>query len=96
MPGLGGWVGLGGGGVPRGTVNFIMGLTLLKKRTLVPASATESTAVLPLRASSLGPGANKLTAVYSGNSIAPCCPVSGPPVSVHRRATSMPITVTLQ
>jgi hypothetical protein len=34
--------------------------------------------------------------VYSGNSIAPCCPVSGPPVTVYGSATSPPITVTLQ
>ena len=86
----------GGGGVPSGTVKFMLGSALLKKRTLLPASATESAATLPLRASQLGPGANTLTAVYSGNSIAPCCPVSGPPVSVYSGATSPPITVTLE
>jgi len=86
----------GGGGVPSGTVNFMLGSTLLKKRPLLPTSATESAASLPLRAAQLAPGANTLTAVYSGNSIAPCCPVSGPPVAVYGSATSPPITVTLQ
>ena len=86
----------GGGGVPSGTVNFMLGSTLLKKQTLLPTSATESAASLPLSASQLSPGAHTLTAVYSGNSIAPCCPVSGPPVAVYGSATSPPITVTLQ
>jgi hypothetical protein len=86
----------GGGGVPSGTVNFMLGSTLLKKRPLLPTSATESAATLPLSASQLAPGANTLTAVYSGNSIAPCCPVSGPPVVVYGSSTSPPITVTLR
>jgi hypothetical protein len=86
----------GGGGVPSGKVDFMLGSTLLKKRPLLPTSATESTASLPLSASQLAPGTNTLTAVYSGNSIAPCCPVSGPPVTVYGSATSPPITVTLQ
>jgi hypothetical protein len=51
-------------------------------------------ATLPLSASQLAPGANTLTAVYSGNSIAPCCPVSGPPVTVYGSSPSAPITVT--
>ncbi|MGO8986455.1 MAG: hypothetical protein ACLQFM_16865 [Terriglobales bacterium] len=84
----------GGGGVPSGTVNFMLGLTLLKKQPLLPTSATESTASLPLSASELAPGSNTLTAVYSGNSIAPCCPVSGPPVTVYGSSTSAAITVT--
>jgi len=84
----------GGGGVPSGTVNFMLGSTFLKKRPLLPTSATESAATLPLSASQLAPGANTLTAVYSGNSIAPCCPVSGPPVTVYGSSTSAPITVT--
>jgi hypothetical protein len=84
----------GGGGVPSGTVDFMLGSTLLAKRTLMPTSATESTASLPLQASQLAPGAHVLTAVYSGNSIAPCCPVSGPPVTVYESSTSAPITVT--
>lgn len=84
----------GGGGVPSGMVNFMLGSTLLKVRPLLPISATKSAATLPLSASQLAPGANKLTAVYSGNSIAPCCPVSGPPVTVYESSTSAPITVT--
>jgi hypothetical protein len=84
----------GGGGVPSGTVDFMLGSTLLKKQTLVPTSATDSAASLPLSASRLAPGAHTLTAVYSGNSIAPCCPVSGPPVTVYGSSTSAPIVVT--
>ncbi len=83
----------GGGGVPSGTVNFMLGSTSLAKRPLTPTSATESAASLPLNASQLAPGANTITAVYSGNSIAPCCPVSGPPVTVYESSTSEPITV---
>jgi hypothetical protein len=85
----------GGGGVPSGTVKFMLGSTLLSTRTLLPTSANKSAASLPLRASQLAKGANPLTAVYSGNSIAPCCPVSGAPATVYGRATSTPITVTL-
>jgi Bacterial Ig-like domain (group 3) len=83
----------GGGGVPSGTVDFMLGSRLLKKQMLRPTSATESAASLPLPASQLAPGANTLTAVYSGNSIAPCCPVSGPPVTVYAGSTSDPIMV---
>ena len=84
----------GGGGVPSGTVAFMHGSTLLKKEALLPISATESRATLPLSASQLAPGSNTLTAVYSGNSIAPCCPVSGAPVTVYGSATSDPIVIT--
>ncbi len=84
----------GGGGVPSGTVKLMRGSTLLKTQTLLPTSATESAASLPVSASQLVPGANTLTAVYSGNLIAPCCPVSGPPVAVYGSTTSAPITVT--
>ncbi|MGA2019268.1 MAG: Ig-like domain repeat protein [Candidatus Sulfotelmatobacter sp.] len=84
----------GGGGVPSGTVNFMLGSTLLATQTLLPTSAAESAASLPLSASQLAPGANTLTAVYSGNAIAPCCPVSGPPVTVYGSSTSAPITIT--
>jgi hypothetical protein len=84
----------GGGGVPSGTVDFMLGTTLLKQRALVPLSATESAATLPLTSSQLKEGANTLTAVYSGNSIAPCCPVSGPPAQVYPSTTSTPIIVT--
>ena len=86
----------GGGGVPSGTVNFMLGSTLLSTQTLLPTSASTSAVTLPLSASQLMQGANTLTAVYSGNAIAPCCPVSGPPVTVYGSATSPPITVTLQ
>ena len=86
----------GGGGVPSGTVNFMLGSTLLSTQTVLPTSANTSAASLPLSASQIVQGANTLTAVYSGNSIAPCCPVSGPPVKVYGSATSPPITVTLQ
>ena len=86
----------GGGGVPSGTVKFMRGATLLGKQTLLPANARESVASLPLRASQLEHGANTLTAVYSGNAIAPCCPVSGSPVTVYGSSTAPPITMTLQ
>jgi hypothetical protein len=59
----------GGGGVPSGTVNFMLGSTLLSTQTLLPTSANTSAVSLPLSASQLAPGANTLTAVYSGNSI---------------------------
>jgi len=84
----------GGGGVPSGTVKFLLGSTVLNERTLLPAAATESVASLPLSASQLPPGAHTLTAVYSGNSIKPCCPDSGPPVAVYGSSTSAPITLT--
>jgi hypothetical protein len=86
----------GGGGVPSGTVNFMLGSALLAAQTLLPTSANTSAASMPLSASRLAPGANKLTAVYSGTSIAPCCPVSGPPVTVYGSSTSAPIKVKLQ
>lgn len=84
----------GGGGVPSGTVDFMLGSTLLKRRPLVPLSATESAAILPLTSSQIKEGANTLTAIYSGNSIAPCCPVSGAQVPVYPATTSPPIVVT--
>ena len=86
----------GGGGVPSGTVEIMRGSHLLGRQTLLPVNARESVASLPLRASELEHGDNKLTAVYSGNAIAPCCPVSGPPVTVYGTSTAPPITVTLR
>ena len=91
----------GGAGVPSGTVDFMLGSSLLAKQTLLPTSATTSSASIPLSASQLAPGANTLTAVYSGNSIAPCCspsepPGGGTPVPVYPSATSAPITVTVR
>jgi hypothetical protein len=73
----------GDGGAPGGTITFMLGSTALKTETLLPRSATESAASLPLNASELAPGANTLTAVYSGN-------------SVYGGSTSAPVTVTLQ
>jgi hypothetical protein len=73
----------GGGGVPSGTISFMLGSATLGTATLLPVSATESAATIPLSASQLSPGANALTAVYSGN-------------SVYGSTTSTPITVTLQ
>ncbi len=92
----------GGGGVPSGTVNFMLGSTLLATQTLLPTGVTTSAASLPLSASELSPGANTLTAVYSGNTIATgCCSASSPPgggtqVAIYPSATSTPITITLQ
>jgi hypothetical protein len=84
----------GAGGVPSGTLNLMLGSTSLAVQTLLPQSATESGASIPLSASQLMTGANTLTAVYSGNAIAPCCPVSGPPIQVYPSATSAPIVIT--
>lgn len=91
----------GGAGVPSGTVDFMLGSSLLAKQTLMPTSATTSAASIPVSASQLVTGANTLTAVYSGNSIAPCCnpsepPGGGTPVPVYPSATSEPITVTVR
>jgi len=86
----------GGGGVPSGTVEIMRGAHSLGIQPLRPVSATESVASLPLRASQLESGPNKLTAVYSGNAIASCCPKSGPPVTVYGSSTAPPITVTLR
>jgi Protein of unknown function (DUF1565) len=90
----------GGAGVPSGTVDFMLGSSLLAKQTLMPTSATTSAASMPVSASQLAPGANTITAAYSGNSIAPCCspsepPGGGTPVPVYPSATSASITVTV-
>lgn len=73
----------GDGGTPSGTVNFMRGSSLLGTETLVPTSVAGSDAHLPLTASQLHRGDNRLTAVYSGN-------------SVYGRSKSPPITVALQ
>ena len=73
----------GDGGVPSGTVNFMLGSNVLGTGTLLPTGATSSAASMPLNASQLGAGANTLTAVYSGN-------------SVYGSSTSASITVRLQ
>jgi hypothetical protein len=64
--------------------------------TLAPALAGQTGATYYVSTTGNARGANTLTAVYSGNSIAPCCPVLGPPVTVYGSASSAPITVTLQ
>ncbi len=91
----------GGAGVPSGTVNFMLGSTLLQTSTLRPTGVTTSAVSLPLNASQLAQGANTLTAVYSGNTIAACCspkspPGGGTPVPVYPSATSAAITVMVQ
>jgi hypothetical protein len=89
----------GGAGVPSGTVNYMLGSTLLATQTLLPTSATTSEASMPISASQLVKGANTITAVYSGNSIARCCSPTEPPgetqtpAPVYPSATSAPITV---
>ncbi len=69
----------GGGGAPSGTVSILRGKTVVETATLLPAGVNTTVATLPLAASQLAVGDNKLTAVYSGNSIAPCCTASEPP-----------------
>jgi hypothetical protein len=73
----------GDGGVPSGTVNFMLGSTLLGTETALPTGDAESAASMPLSASQLNMGSNTITAAYSGN-------------SVYGSSTSAPITVTLQ
>jgi hypothetical protein len=89
----------GGAGVPSGTVEYMLGSSVLATQTLLPTGPTTSAASIPLSASQLAVGANTLTAVYSGNSIAACCnpsepPGGGTPVPVYPSATSAAITVT--
>jgi hypothetical protein len=73
----------GDGGVPSGTVNFMLGSTLLGTETVLPTGDAESEAIMLLSASRLSMGSNTITAVYSGN-------------SVYGSSTSAPIMVTLQ
>jgi len=90
----------GSGGAPSGTVSILRGKTLLETATLMPTGVNTTAATLPLGASQLALGDNKLTAVYSGNSIAPCCtPSETPggaqtPVPWYPQATSEAITET--
>ncbi len=90
----------GGGGAPSGTVSIMSGATLLETATLLPTGVNTTAVTLPLSASQLAQGDNTLTAVYSGNSVAPCCNPSNPPggsqtpVPWYPSATSAPITVT--
>lgn len=91
----------GGAGVPSGTVKYMLGSRLLGTQTLFPTGPTTSGASMPISARQLMEGANKITAVYSGNSIAPCCNPSNPPggtqtpVAVYPRSTSSAVTVTV-
>ena len=90
----------GGGGTPSGTVSIMSGDTLVETATLLPTGINSSAATMPLSASQLAAGNNTLTAVYSGNAIAPCCTPSQPPagtqtpVPLYPGATSTPIIVT--
>ncbi len=90
----------GVGGAPSGTVSIMSGATLLETAALLPTGANSTAASMPLSASQLASGDNTLTAVYSGNSIAPCCNPANPPggtqtpVPWYPGATSAPITVT--
>ena len=90
----------GVGGVPSGTVNYMLGSTLLATQTLLPTGPTTSAASMPISASQLAQGINTITAVYSGNSIAPCCTPAEPPGGTqtptpwYPSANSAPITVT--
>jgi hypothetical protein len=57
----------GSGGAPSGTVSFILGANTLGSGTLTPTDPNDSTASITLLASQLTLGANRLTAVYSGD-----------------------------
>ncbi len=89
----------GVGGAPSGTVSIYNGQTLLETATLLPTGANSTAASMPLSASQLPAGDDTLTAVYSGNSIAPCCNPSNPPggpqtpVPWYPSATSQGITI---
>jgi hypothetical protein len=90
----------GGGGAPSGTVSIMSGSSLLETATLMPTGVNSTAVTLPLSASQLAQGNNTLTAVYSGNSVLPCCNPSNPPggsqtpVPWYPSATSAPITIT--
>ncbi len=57
----------GSGGAPTGTVNFMLGSTLLGTGTLTTIDGTDSSASMQLQGSQLVPGPNSITAVYSGD-----------------------------
>jgi chitodextrinase len=92
----------GGYGAPSGTVNFMLGTTLLSTQTLLPTSATTTAASMPISASQLAVGSNTLTAVYSGNTIATaCCSASSPPgggtqVAIYPSETSAALIITVE
>jgi sugar lactone lactonase YvrE len=58
----------GSGGAPTGTVNFMLGPTLLGIGTLFATDGTDAAATMRLFGSQLTVGANSITAVYSGDS----------------------------
>ncbi|MGB8014143.1 MAG: Ig-like domain repeat protein [Terriglobales bacterium] len=57
----------GSGAAPTGSVNFLLGATVLGTGTLSPLDATDSTATFTLTGSQLASGANSITAVYAGD-----------------------------
>jgi Bacterial Ig-like domain (group 3)/Right handed beta helix region len=73
----------GDGGTPSGTVNFMLGANSLGTFPLLPTGDASSSTSMPLSASQLSWGANRITAAYSGN-------------SVYGSSASGPITVTLR
>ena len=73
---------IGSGGAPSGTVNFMLGPTLLGTSALIATDGTDATATMQLIGSQLTTGPNSITAVYSGD-------------SNYSGSTSLPITVTL-
>jgi hypothetical protein len=72
----------GSGGAPTGTVNFMLGPTLLGTGTLLATDGTDAAVAMRLFGSQLTVGANSITAVYSGD-------------SNYSGSNSPPITVTL-
>lgn len=91
----------GGGGAPSGTVSIMNGATLVETATLLPTGVNSTAASMPLSASQLAQNTtNSLTAVYSGNSVLPCCNPSNPPggaqtpVSWYPSASSTAVTMT--
>ena len=72
----------GGGGAPTGSVNFMLGTSLLGTGVLTATDGTDSTATMNLNGSQLQPGANNVTAVYSGD-------------TDYTGSTSTPVTITL-
>ena len=58
---------VGLGGTPSGTVNFMLGTTVLGTATLTAIDGNDASASMQLHGSQLSLGANNITAVYSGN-----------------------------
>jgi sugar lactone lactonase YvrE len=72
----------GSGGAPTGTVNFMLGPTLLGTGTLLATDGTDAAVAMRLFGSQLTVGPNSITAVYSGD-------------SNYSGSSAPPITVTL-